>query len=280
MSQAIAPPTVTWRVPGSTGTQSPNGSAALIRVSRLTPASRSTRWAPPSMVWIRHNAVMSTTSPPPFWALSPYERPSPRAITPRPCACDTALAITSASGVDSTCAMLGAVRPQPVSRWEVVSNIVTRVPPGASDSAQPEYDRTLDDEVDHGRGGLCDHEGHRHRPGLVVQQMQAQMIESDLYGEGDGIQRHDGDEPGGAGFRLERPAPVDQVGRDGADDEARRLSEVDLQAHRLVKEHIQAEVDDRREAAGDDEPPRLGLERQVRRHRGLGHPGSLASQAA
>ena len=46
--------------------------------------------------------------------------------------CDTALAITSGSGVDNTCATLGAVRAQPVSRWGVVSNIVTRVPPDAS----------------------------------------------------------------------------------------------------------------------------------------------------
>ena len=116
MSHAMAPPIVTWRVPGSTGTHSPNGSAAFIRVSRLTPPSRSTRCVSPSMVWIRFSAVMSMTRPPPFWALSPYERPSPRAITPRMPACDTALAITSASGVDSTCATLGAVRPQPVSR--------------------------------------------------------------------------------------------------------------------------------------------------------------------
>src|ERR1700752_2971534 len=200
MSQAIAPPTVTWRVPGSTGTHKPNGSAAFIRGSRLTPASRSTRCVSPSMVWIRRSAVMSTTRPPPFWALSPYERPSPRAITPRLSACDTALAITSASGVDSTRPTLGAVRPQPVSRWVVVSNIVTRVPLDASRSAQPEYDRTLDDEVDHSRGALCDDEGDRHGPGLVVEQMQAQMIESDLYGEGDGIERHDGDEPGSAGL--------------------------------------------------------------------------------
>ena len=42
MSQAIAPPTVTWRVPGSTGTHSPNGSAARINWSRFTPASTST----------------------------------------------------------------------------------------------------------------------------------------------------------------------------------------------------------------------------------------------
>ena len=29
------------------------------------------------------------------------------------------------------------------------------------------------------------------------------------------------------------------------DDEADRLGQVDLQAHRLVEEHVQAEVDDR-----------------------------------
>ena len=37
MSQAIAPPMVTCRVPGSTGTHSPSGSAARISWSRLTP---------------------------------------------------------------------------------------------------------------------------------------------------------------------------------------------------------------------------------------------------
>ena len=71
MSHAMAPPMVTWRVPGSTGTHSPNGSAAFIRVSRLTPPSRSTRRVSPSMVWIRFSAVMSMTRPPPFCALSP-----------------------------------------------------------------------------------------------------------------------------------------------------------------------------------------------------------------
>ena len=45
ISHAIAPPMVTWRVPGSTGTHSPNGSAAFISWSRLTPPSTSTRSA-------------------------------------------------------------------------------------------------------------------------------------------------------------------------------------------------------------------------------------------
>src|SRR5688572_15257607 len=113
---------------------------------------------------------MSTTRPPPFWALSPYERPSPRAITPLPpsATCDTALAITSGSRVESTLATVGAVRPQPVRRSVVVSNIVTRVPPEISGSAQPEYDRSLHDEVDDGRGALRDDERHGHPPRLVV----------------------------------------------------------------------------------------------------------------
>src|SRR5262245_37193485 len=200
MSQAIAPPTVTCRVPGSTGTHSPSGSAARISWSRLTPASTSTRWVSLSIVWILLSAVMSMTRPPPFCALSPYERPSPRAITPRPSASDTALAMTSGSGVDSTCATLGAVRAHPVSRRVLVSNIVTRVPPDAFRSAQPEYDRPLDDEVDHSRGALCDDERDRHGPCLVVHQLQAQVIEPDLHGERDGVQHHHRDEPGGAGF--------------------------------------------------------------------------------
>src|SRR5882757_6805296 len=278
MSQAIAPPMVTWRVPGSTGTHSPNGNAAFISESRLTPASRSTMWVSASIEWIRLSGVMSMTSPPPFWALSPYERPSPRAITPRPSACDTALAITSGSGVDSTWATLGAVRPQPVSRFVLVSNIVTRVPPDGSGSAQPEYDRPLDDEVDHSRGALGDDERHRHSPRLVIEQMQEEMIESDLDDEGQCVEHHDRDEPDGAGFCLKRPPSVDQVGGNGADNEADGLGHVDLQPDGLVQEHVQAEVHDRRETAGDDEPPDLGFERQVRRHGGLSHPGSLSDR--
>ena len=53
MSQAMAPPMVTCRVPGSTGTHSPNGSAAFISVSRLTPASTSTMRVSPLIEWMR-----------------------------------------------------------------------------------------------------------------------------------------------------------------------------------------------------------------------------------
>ena len=144
MSQAMAPPMVTCRVPGSTGTHSPNGSAAFISVSRLTPASRSTMRVSPLIEWMVASCVMSMTKPPPFWALSPYDRPSPRAITPRvpPSATwATAFAITSGSRVDNTWATVGAVRPQPVSRCVVVENIVTRVPRSVPHPARPEKHR-------------------------------------------------------------------------------------------------------------------------------------------
>src|SRR3954470_6664600 len=211
MSHAIAPPTVTCRVPGSTGTHSPSGNAARISWSRLTPASTSTRWVSLSMVWMRFSAVMSTTRPPPFCALSPYERPIPRAMTPRAPvseACETALAITSASGGDSTCATLGAVRAQPVSRWGLVSNIVTRVPPGFRGSAQPEYDRPLDHEVDHSRGALGDDERDRFAPGRVVERCDQDVVEPDLHDKRGDVEGPDRGQPRGARRRLERPAPV------------------------------------------------------------------------
>ena len=40
MSEAMAPPTVTWRVPGVTGTNHPSGTSHRIRSSRLVPARR------------------------------------------------------------------------------------------------------------------------------------------------------------------------------------------------------------------------------------------------
>ncbi len=71
ISAAMAPPTVTSRVPGVTGTNQPRGTNRSIRVSRLTPAptvispvARSARWTPSSQ-------VASRTVPPAFWAASP-----------------------------------------------------------------------------------------------------------------------------------------------------------------------------------------------------------------
>ena len=68
MSAAIAPPTVTWRVPGETGTNHPAGSAAIMSCSRLTPASQVTSPLPGSRLMILFIRVVLMTSPPPFCA--------------------------------------------------------------------------------------------------------------------------------------------------------------------------------------------------------------------
>ena len=178
-------------------------------------------------------------------------------MTPRSPACATALVITSGSGVDNTCATVGAVRPQPVRRCVVVGNIVTRVPCaghgrlsrkiGAQDrrnprsvvlrllglrrccSAQPEDDGALHHEVDDRRRALCDDERHRDPPRLAVPRRVEEVIDADLHGVGDGVERADRDEPCGARRRLKRPAPVDEVRGGGARDEADGLGEVDVQ---------------------------------------------------
>ena len=77
-----------------------------------------------------------------------------------------------------------------------------------------------------------------------------------------GRPRPDGQEPGPAGLGLERPTPVDQVGGDGADDEAEGLGQVDLEPDDLVEQYIKSEVDDGRQPAGDDESHHLRLEAQ------------------
>ena len=100
MSAAIAPPTVTKRVPGDT-TKKPNGTSRRISASRLTPAS--TRITPRARSKSRIDAsvVASTTVPPAFCAASPYERPSPRATSPRRPACSSSASMPSiSSGVD------------------------------------------------------------------------------------------------------------------------------------------------------------------------------------
>ena len=64
MSAAIAPPTVTWRVPGVTGTNQPSGTSERMSASRLTPAStrttprsRSMSRTPASAVRVEHGAA-------------------------------------------------------------------------------------------------------------------------------------------------------------------------------------------------------------------------------
>ena len=71
MSAAMAPPTVTSRVPGVTGTNQPRGTNRSIKVSRLTPAPTVTTPASRSTWWTASSQVASTTVPPAFWAASP-----------------------------------------------------------------------------------------------------------------------------------------------------------------------------------------------------------------
>ena len=71
MSAAIAPPTVTRRVPGVTGTNQPSGTKRSIRVWRLTPAPTVTSPASRSTECTASSQVASRTVPPAFWAASP-----------------------------------------------------------------------------------------------------------------------------------------------------------------------------------------------------------------
>ena len=63
-SAAIAPPTVTCRVPGDTGTNHPAGSPATMSCSRLTPASQVTRPVAASSAMIRFSRAVEITTPP------------------------------------------------------------------------------------------------------------------------------------------------------------------------------------------------------------------------
>ena len=60
MSAAIAPPTVTRRVPGVTGTNQPSGTNRSMRVSRLTPAPTVIRPASRSTAWTASSQVASS----------------------------------------------------------------------------------------------------------------------------------------------------------------------------------------------------------------------------
>ena len=205
-----------------------------------------------------------------------------RAITPRPrpsaassAARATALMISSGSGVESTWATLGAVRPQPVSRCAVVvADILTRVPREDRRSGslmQPEDPYPLDDEVDDSRRALGDHESDRQRPRPVGQCVDEHMVDADLHREGHRIQGHHREEPGPAGGGGESPAPVDEVRGDGSRHEADRLGQIELQPAHPVQEDIETEVDDRGESAGDEKTQHLRPQAQRRRWGGLGH---------
>ena len=67
----MAPPTVTSRVPGVTGTNHPSGTNRSIRVCRLTPAPTVIRPVSRSAACTPSSQVASSTVPPAFWAASP-----------------------------------------------------------------------------------------------------------------------------------------------------------------------------------------------------------------
>ena len=102
------------------------GSSQRISESRLVPAPTVTIPCSRSMDFTPVSAVASSTMPPPFSATSPYERPSPRAITPRGGAMSSSrLTSLSSSGV-TTRARLGAVPPQPARSWSSPGGSVQR----------------------------------------------------------------------------------------------------------------------------------------------------------
>ena len=70
-SAAMAPPTVTCRVPGVTCTNQPSGTIVRMIASRLTPASTRTTPRSRSISWKPASVVASSTVPPAFWAASP-----------------------------------------------------------------------------------------------------------------------------------------------------------------------------------------------------------------
>src|SRR3954470_1821175 len=116
MSDAIAPPTVTKRVPGVTGTNQPRGMSQRMSWSRLVPAPAVTIPRSRSTDLIPARAVASSTIPPAFRAASPYERPRPRAIAPRAGLVRSRRSTSpSSSGVTSR-ARLGEAPLHPASR--------------------------------------------------------------------------------------------------------------------------------------------------------------------
>ncbi len=66
MSLAMAPPTVTIRVPGLTGTNQPSGTSQRMRSSRLVPASTIATPRSKSSARKPVSPVQSSTTPPAF----------------------------------------------------------------------------------------------------------------------------------------------------------------------------------------------------------------------
>src|SRR3954452_16597021 len=115
MSAAIAPPTVTCRVPGTTATIQPWPSVRRASPSSETPAPTSTSPDAGSIGPIPVRPAPRPPRPPAFCAASPYARPRPRASTPRGPASATSAATAPGSAGSCTSARVGAGRPPPLS---------------------------------------------------------------------------------------------------------------------------------------------------------------------
>ena len=132
MSLATAPPTVTNRVPGDTGTNHPRGTINRSRSSMLSPAGTVAVPADASITTSCGDASRRNATPPPFCAESPYERPSPRGMPPRGGSALTVAVSDSRSPAETVTISAddGLVRPHPVSRVRPPALTMATVPCG------------------------------------------------------------------------------------------------------------------------------------------------------
>ena len=113
-SAATAPPTVRWRVAGSTGSSRPSGTIRVSRSVKVVEAETRTAGVAGSRS-IRGAVTGASTIPPAFWAASPWLRPAPRASTPPAGWLATRARSWPSGSGPSTRARDGVVRPQPLS---------------------------------------------------------------------------------------------------------------------------------------------------------------------
>ena len=133
MSLASAPPTVTNRVPGDTGTNHPRGTISRSRSSIPSPAGTMAVPAAVSITTSWGDASRRRATPPPFCAESPYERPSPRGMPPRGGSALTAALSASRSPAAAVTTSVddGLVRPHPVRRVRPPALTMATVPCGS-----------------------------------------------------------------------------------------------------------------------------------------------------
>src|SRR5699024_1030534 len=119
----------------------------------------------------------------------------------------------------------------------------------------------LNNEVDGGSGALRDDEGHHKggRGGPVPggEEGVEKRLQADVDQERRCVERHDGQETAGGFLRLEGPAAVDHVGGGGAGDEGDGAGGRYGEAEDQLEQRQQAEVHDRGDTTGDDEPEGL-----------------------